>query len=349
MKYDRDAALRRNMAFITDETRNGILVRCGSYDISGLKPLPALEDADLSHGCREYMDTVIHNFMRACDAHEGIDDDWLPSMKPFLGIAEHSCFLGGDVVFGGNTSYHKPCLSDITRWREIGFHKTHPHYALLMDCMEYNFRKSKEYGYYASLRGFDGPLDIANAARGNDILYDFFDEPEEVSAFLDLCADGVLWTYRNQFPLTTEVSGGVISGFGTWMPAGSIGHISEDATVFFSPDTYRQFGMQATSRMLDNFDYALLHVHAMGRRHLPAFRELKKIKMIEISNDPNEPRAIDIYKEYAQALDGIAVSLRMSASEVRENIGFLRGRRTLIDLEAGSPDEAQRIVDLTRA
>jgi hypothetical protein len=347
MGYDRDRAAERNAAFMLDPDAKGILIRCVSFgeDLPAADPL---ESFDFPRQIREFCDQVIRRHLIFAEAHADLDDDWLPALKPYLGIAEHSCFLGGPVSYGGNTSYHTPPLSDLSGWRELRFEREHPHYAMLLEGMAYLKEKSAEYGFFTSLRGGDGPMDIANAVRGNDLFCDFYDEPEETKEFISFCAEAAAWTFENQRPFASVVRGGVISGMGTWMPEGAIGHLSEDASCLCSPRMYEEFGLPYTDALVERYSYAELHVHSLGRAMLPLFRKMKKIGTFQLSGDPHQPSAAEVYREYAEPLEGTTVLLDMTAAEVRENIAFLRGRRTVVNLTAADKEEAKEILSLVR-
>ena len=75
---------------------------------------------------------------------------------------------------------------------------------------------------------------------------------------------------------------------------------------------------------------------------------MEKIGTFQLSGDPNQPDAIDVYKEYAAQLEGRIILLDMTPAQVFANLDFLRGKRTIINLEAGSPDEADRVLDAVR-
>lgn len=350
MKYSLKNAIRRSVDFTLNEQKKGALIRVVEFGpIRGKDiPVPTLESYDFSHDVKPFMDAVIQNYMRWFETHEELDDDMIPSLKPFLGIAEHSCFLGGDVQYGGNTSYQVPALDDISNWRQLSFDENRPHYKALMDCMEYLKRKSKEYGYFVSLRGFDGPMDIANAIRGNDILYDFYDDPESVKEFIDFCAEGTHWTYQNQMRYADVVDGGYISGQGLWMPNNSIGHLSEDASTLCSPTMYKKFGLPATEKLLQHFDFASLHVHSLGRYCIPFFRQMEKIRIFQLTDDPNQPTGLEVFKEYENELSEVIVNLDLDAQTVKENLAFLKTHRVVVNLIAGSIDEAKEVIDLLR-
>ncbi len=348
MPYDRERAMRRNADFITDPHKTGVLIRVTGFGPIELPESDPLEAFDLPREINKYCDQAIERYLRFSEAHDRFDDDWIPALKPYLGIAEHSCFLGGEVTYGGNTSYHHPAIDDINDWKKLSADINTPHYRALLDGMAYFKERSEHYGYFSALRGGDGPMDIANAVRGNDLLYDFYDEPDTAAEFVDFCAKAAAWTFDNQYPLASVVNGGYISGMTTWMPAGSIGHLSEDASCLCSPAMYERFGLPYTSKLLENYSYAMMHVHSLGRACIPIIARMEKIGTFQLSGDPKQPTAIAIYKEYADLFSGRSVLLDMTPDEITENLGFLKGRKTIINLEASSPEGAERILDLVR-
>ena len=347
MAYDMSAALDRNIRFMTDPDARGVLIRAFEFGAEDIQ-LPGLYNFSLPGDIRAYCDQLIMWLLRFREARAFLNDDWIPLLKPRLGIAEFSCFLGGEVKYGGDTSYHIHPLNDISDWRSLRLDRSQPHYAALLDGMAYLKEKGKEYGFFASLRGVDGPMDIANAVRGNELFYDFYDNPEETKAFLNMCAEAAFWNHENQRKLATDVMGGMLAGMDVWMPGNAIGHISEDATCLCSPETYLEFGLPYTKKLVDRYDFAVLHVHSLGRKLIPLFRQMEKIRVFQLSPDPNQPSSIETYREYADALEGTTVIVDMTAQEFWENLDFLKGRRSIVHLLAPSKQEALEIVETVR-
>ncbi len=349
MPYDRERAMARNVAFMSDPDITGALVRVNGFGAEGLPSVDPLETFDLPREVRRYCDQLIERFLRFYEAHERFDDDWMPALKPTFGIAEHSAFLGGEVTYGGDTSFQHPVIGDIRDWTRLRMDKNAPHYRTLLEGMAYMKERSEACGYLSALRGGDGPMDIANAVRGNDLLYDFYDEPEAVAEFMDFCVEAAAWTFKNQYPLATVVAGGYIGGMTTWMPSNSIGHLSEDASCLCSPAMYEKFGLPYTAKLLERYDYAMMHVHSLGRACIPLMARMEKIGTFQLSGDPNQPDGIDVYREYAEALKGRVVMLDMTPAQVRDNLDFLKGRKTIINVEASGPEEAEWVIDMARS
>ena len=187
MGYDMEKAAERNAEFMKNPEEKGILVRCESFGIPDLPAVSPLESFDFPREIRKYCDQVILRHLRFAEAHAALDDDWLPALKPFLGIAEHSCFLGGTVSYGGNTSYHTPPLSDLSGWRSLRFDRNHPHYAMMLESRPEHIairEMRKHIGWYLhGMRGSAKIRDEINRSQNPDevfsILNDFFAETEK--------------------------------------------------------------------------------------------------------------------------------------------------------------------------
>lgn len=198
----------------------------------------------------------------------------------------------------------------------------------------------------ASLRGLDAPMDLANAIRGNDLFTDFYDEEENVRKLLEFCTKAGRWTTEHQFEAVGQAEGGTITGLGIWIPGHGIGHLSEDTSSMCSMEMYREFGEPYTRKLLMDYDSALFHMHAMGRHILPAIAAMDKVKVIEISCDPNQPAPIEVYKEYADVLENKTVFIKMTRQQIEDNLNFLAARKTIIEYQAYTKEDADYICDI---
>lgn len=345
---DREEVLARNIAFTTDSNRKGALLHILAIKgVTGPAVKP-LEKWNFPADWREYMDACITRDRGYWEKRKCIHDDMLPTMKPFYGIAIHSSFLGGRVTYGGNTSFQLPFITDWSQLEDITLCEDEPNLRMLLDSMRYLQERGKQEGFYASLRGGDSPMDIANAIRGNDFFMDMLEEEDATHDMLKLCVQAAKWTWSHQMDIIEPVQGGYISGQAVWLPDYSIGHLSEDASALSSPALYEEFGRPYTEQLLEPYDCAIMHVHTKGRHALKSIAAIEKIKFIQLEYDPNEPPPIEVYKQNADALrDKIVVPI-MTTDEIAENLDFLAPRKSIIQVYAQSMEDAERAVELTR-
>ena len=349
LRDDFDEVLERNISFATKDSRACILLH-----ITGIASTPPsasikpLEEWDFPRDYREYMEACIQKERARWSYRGGLGDDLLPCLKPYYGIAEHSAFVGGKVVFGANTSYHQHPIEEWEDFYKLSLDENNENFRLLLDSMEYLKSREKEAGFIAVLRGGEAPMDMANALRGNDLFTDFYDEPEMVRRLMEFCTEAGKFTFRHQLDIIGQRGGGVMTGMNLWLPGKSIGHLSEDASCMCSPEIYREFGKPYTEKLLEDYDFTVMHTHGMGSHILPEIAAIEKIKWIEISADPNQPRPVELYRRYACYLEGKITVIPMTPQEFMENREFLEGRKTVVQMDVSDLEEGRRVVDAVK-
>ncbi len=348
MRNDFDQVLRRNMEFASEAVKRGVLIQVTAIDeIAGLGIRP-LEAWNFPGEALAYMDACIEQMQWYWSRRRTVRDDLLPSLKPFFGIAEHTAFVGGRVVYGGDTSYHEHPLKSLEDVNQLACHEDNENFSMLMRSMAYLKERSGEEGFIASLRGGEAPMDMANGIRGNDLFMDFYDNPEKIHELIAFCTEASKWTFNHQHAVVGQVEDGTMTGMGVWIPGHSIGHLSEDASCMCSADLYRDFGRPYTESLLEHFDCAMVHVHTYGRHVLPEICAIDKVKFVQLEFDPNQPSPIETFREYDKVLAGKVVIVRGGREEIEANLDFLTARKCIIWATTGSVSEARTLVDTVR-
>lgn len=349
LRKDFDEVLQRNVNFTKDDAKKGVLLHVATLTDVALPTVKPLEQWNFPTEYKAYMDACIARMQALWSYRENLHDDTIPNMKPYYGIAEHSSLLGGEVVYGGDTSYHVHPLEDWdTDFEKLQLSEDNENLRLLLDSMKYLKSKEKEIGFVATLRGGDSPMDMANAIRGNDMFYDLYDEPENMHKLLSLCLEASRFTFKLQKEIIGDLCGGVISGFGVWLPGNSIGHLSEDASALCNVEMYREYGKPYLKALLEDYDCTMLHTHTMGMHVLPEFVDIEKIKFIQITYDPNQPAPIEIYKQNLDLLQDKIVVLNMEIEEVEENLTFLYENKSIVMVDRAQKADAERVASLVR-
>ncbi|MDO5424387.1 MAG: uroporphyrinogen decarboxylase family protein [Eubacteriales bacterium] len=358
-----EEVLERNIRFTLDEKKKGALLHIlgiGSGKNADAKSFLAIGGAEkyavkplemwnFPEESQEYLEACIARDRARWEIREYLDDDTVPTMKPYYGIAIHTAFIGGEVTFGANSSYHKPLLDDYQRLDELELREDNRYFRLLLDSMEYLKKRGKEEGFLPSLRGGDSPLDIANAIRGNDLFLDFYEEEENVERLMEFCLKAARWTWKHQMEAVEEVAGGRMTGQAIWLPGNSIGHLSEDASSMCSQEMYETFGKPYLEGLMEDYDSAIIHVHTAGRHNLPPIASVEKMKLIQLEYDPQQPAPIEVYKANEAILKDKIVVPIMTTDEIEENLEFLAEHKSIVQLYAASLEDAERAVNLIRS
>ena len=182
---------------------------------------------------------------------------------------------------------------------------------------------------------------MANTLRGNDFFYDFYEEPEDLKALLDYCADALVWNYEKQMEAAGDVYGGVVTGFGEWLPGRGLGHVSEDTTTMISLEQFEEFGRPRTERIFRKFDEVFIHMHALSERCLASVASLPNIRLMELSSDPNTDRAVEVWKRSREKLTRVIPVLRLTRAEIESNMDLLKSQKTVVWYDAACMEDAQ--------
>ena len=326
----------------------GVLLQVKSIkEFSGKKR--RLDSFGLPDNMKSYLDYRLAAFLEYWDKRKSLDDDIIPAISPWYGIAEHTAFIGGEAEFGDETSWHHSFIKDwATDRQKATLDENNTWLRLVIDGIEY-LSDICDGSYTVKLRGGEGAMDIANIARGNEMFYDFFEYPDELHEFLDFCAKAARFTLTKQAEAAGQYMGGIITGFDIWLPGNSTGHLSEDASVMISPEQFREFALPHTNKITAGFEHVFMHTHSAGSHNIPEIAKIDNLDYLEISNDPNAPRSIEIYKALADQLKDMTIVVSTTIDEIKENIEFLAGKKTILWYDAETLKDAKEAVSIARS
>jgi len=293
-----------------------------------------------------YLDQRIFHLERGWEGRD-IADDRIPVVCPHFGIAEHSAFMGGEVEFTEHTSWVHPVVTEWDRLSSLELSENNLWFKILMDSYDYMLGKTGE-RFVPCLRGLMLPMDLANSLRGNDIFSDIHAFPDETRALLEFCTEASRWFISRQLEKVGQYRGGVMGGGGVWLPGNSIGHLNEDASVMCSPRTYGDFGLEYSARVISEYDHAFIHLHGAGSHAFEPILSNDKLVAVEITNDPGQPRGIELYKEFFGLLEHRAVKLFVTPDEIGRNMDLLKRGKTLLWTHTRSREQAREIIEFAR-
>jgi ABC-type Fe3+/spermidine/putrescine transport system ATPase subunit len=163
---------------------------------------------------------------------------------------------------------------------------------------------------------------------------------------LDNCVKPQMIVLKRNREEATRIAGGCITGFGLWMPGNCMGQLSEDVSVMLSPEVYEEHFLPALKSCIADCDGAMIHVHSLGHRMIPMFAALERIKMMEISSDPNSERAVDIFRRYREELQDKTVIIAPTYEELAGMEDLLATNKTLIWYYAKDEEDAKRALKI---
>jgi hypothetical protein len=187
---------------------------------------------------------------------------------------------------------------------------------------------------------------MANALRGNQLFYDFYDDPDKVHELLNISADAIIWLEKELRNLVKPVLGGTVSG-SMWFPGGAP-YMSEDATDLCSADIYRKFGRAYTQKVIDALGGAYIHHHMKGAHVHSEIAKLNNLKTLEISWDPNCPKPIENLEKIYGWNGDLPLMTRCTVEEVYEHIEEIKLGRMVLMLNVTNLEEARDVTKFIR-
>lgn len=349
LRHDMDAVMERVVRFSTSGKTGDALVMIHGNFSQSRHPVKGLNAWNFPADMEAFLDEHIKALEATWQGRERIADDRIPALYPRYGIAEHSAFVGENVQvdFSENTSWPHPIVLDYDDLDKLVLREDSPWLRLVVDGLAY-LRERGAGRFALKQRGAMAPMDLANALRGNDMFTDFYEHPDELRKLLAFCVEAGAWFVARQKEVIGDFYGGTISGTDIWMPGNAIGHLSEDASVLCSPDTYRQFGKPYTEALVAPYDTAFMHLHTAGTQAFEAITGIEKLQFFELAPDPNQPRGIEVYQNHFNLFQDKVMKLFVTFEEIKANLAFLKQAKTALVCNAGSVEEAQAIVAFVR-
>lgn len=336
--------IEKTRQFYSTGANGCALIKVKSIATQPVAALP-LTRYDFPKDMYRYMDDRAGRYIEQMRLREDVEDDTIPAEGPWYGIAEHSAFLGGWVEYGDDTSWHHIEMNSPGELEKLSMDENNEIFRMVTGGIAYMRDKYPD-NFLPMVRGASGALEMANTLRGNDLFYDFYEEPEELKRLLNYCADALDWYYKKQMEAAGDVFGGVVTGFGEWLPGRGLGHISEDTTTMISLEQFEEFGRPRTERLCQKYDIVFLHAHALSERCLASIAALPHLVLMELSSDPNTDRAVQVWRRNRHQLGGVIPVLCLSRDEIAENMDMLKEQKTVVWYDATSVEDAQDICRL---
>ncbi|MEG0898019.1 MAG: uroporphyrinogen decarboxylase family protein [Ruthenibacterium sp.] len=319
---------------------------CALIKVKEIATLPSyglpLNHYNFPNDVYRYLDDCATRYMLRMEQRAGLRDDTVPAVGPWYGIAEHTAFLGGKIDFESDTSWHHVEMAAADDFTNLSLDENNPVLKMVIGGIAYLRDKYSKY-FVPMVRGASGALEMANALRGSELFYDFYEDPEGLEKLLDFCANALIWNYEKQLTASGDGYGGVVTGFGEWRPGRGLGHVSEDTTTMISVEQFEKFARPRTERVYRHFDEVFLHMHALSERCLASAAAMPNLRLMELSSDPNTDRAIEVWKRNRENLTKVIPVLCLTRQEIESNMELLKSQKTVVWYNATSLEDAQEM------
>lgn len=339
---------RRSRRFFAAREPGHFLVH--AYVPAPEPPLRPLHTFDLDRQLEEWLDYKLEIARAAWRAKDGLDDDHIPSLSPTFGMAEYSAWLGMDVQLQETTCLPIPMVhtpSDLDRLDMSG----NARWFRYLERGYAHLRARRNHEFVLSFGGLIGPMDMANAVRGDDFFTDVVLEPEFMHALLRAMVQATRWFHPHLLAWCDNIEGGHVYQFGGfWLPGARPGHLTNDPALLCSAAVYREFGFPYEAELARDCDGSLYHVHNEKLHTLPDVVRLPGLRVLQISNDPKTPPAPeDLPRLYAIVPPTLPLMMHATSDQIRAHLPQLKERNICLRVPCRDRADADEIVALVRA
>lgn len=341
------SAVQRHKEFY--EGKRNYLVKIEvPLECNNLKSEISFNDVDWDRDFDEYVESRVENgkFKSRKRIKMKLEDDYIPYYHPYFGISIHHSFFGGKVQFGGGTSYAEHIISSASEWNKLKYDINGKWVQKLAKGLAF-CRDHGEGVLVASLRGGNGPLDMANGVMGNELFTELYDDPDNIHKVMEICYESILAMFQLQKQNCSKIEGGHIAPMGNfWIPESCIGHISLDAACLVGPGLFEEFEKPYLNRLAEETNGYIVHSHMLGRRMFKEMCSIKRMLVFVPVDDPGQPTLLDELSAVLEAVGDTPLLVNIPENRLKEALPKLAGRRAVINLTATDSDHAKKQLEI---
>ncbi|MGN1142341.1 MAG: hypothetical protein ACI4TF_14175 [Oliverpabstia sp.] len=269
-----------------------------------------------------------------------VGDDTIPAYFPYFGNAIHHVFFGGEMRFKSGTSYSIPVIEKAEEYGKLAFDTNNIWMQRMCEGMDW-CRLHGDGVLIASLRGADGPLDMANGIMGNSIFSEVFEDEDNMAKVMEICTKACDAMCTMQKEHASNIDGGYVTAMGNlWMPDPMFGQISVDAAMMSGPEIYEEFEKPYLEQLAEKYQGFLLHTHMLGWRMHRILAETKGVHIIRPSEDPKQPLVKDAITSLLEQSGDKAFMVEVKKKDIGEMVPHFIGRKVIFELEADDQEDA---------
>jgi hypothetical protein len=298
---------------------------------------------------RNYAKAGVIAFKNAIHSDESMDDDNIPTIQVLAGTGMVGATFIKDPVLiqEKDTNYlQQPIKSWDHGIDRVGFDPENLYYKAQMIILKTYIEEWDGSFSILPFTHFD-PLDLANQFRGNDIFYDFFEEPEKLHKLVEKSTDAILeleaYT-RNNHMRGYDMEG---TGMTCWLPGGS--YLSCDIGDMISPEILEEFDLPYVKKIIDAWGGAYLHHHELGIHQIDQWAQCKKLTIQFLNRDPNTKHLAHVIDDkIIRSTFKVPINFISNYEEFIARCEIWAEGKFVIIVECNSEDEAKEVVRLTQ-
>jgi hypothetical protein len=229
-----------------------------------------------------YIDYMEEYFIR----HSAVHDEFFPMVVPQYGHAIISALCGAELSAMSHTVWSIPFINDLAEAENLSLNWDNEWGRRFAEDYEVLIERAKG-RYVAGIYETEGVSDTLSAIRGTEkMFYDFYENPygawRMAKHVTNILIEFTRWNHEH-IAARHNVLGGLVSLYSIWMPEGSC-ITTEDASVMYSREYYRENIKEHTERLASSFTKTLIEVHDEGTHQIREFGNTPGISLMTICN-----------------------------------------------------------------
>lgn len=261
------------------------------------------------------------------EAHDGIDDDYIPMLMPTFGV------VGLAEGFGGKVQWHKkdypkiePVIKNISDIKKIN--KPDVKAGLMGKLLEYTkyFQKETEYKYPVCLSEHNSPLEIMfTLMETTDALFAMMEEPKLVHKLLTIINETIIDFANEQKKITREFNYGFsIGSTGVYMPDKYGIWLAADSIVNLSPDLFEEFFVPSINVLAEEYGGIFLHCCGNFEHLLDSFKLIKNLRGIDFgATETSFQKVVDEFSGKAVLAPHLGLNNRIKFNSLEDFVVHL--------------------------
>jgi len=293
------------------------------------------------------VDRVLEDCERQFELWKDCTGDLFWTASPLYQFRWLAAAVGAPVFVGGDSIWAEPFIDEYAMLEDVRISEENPWVRKLWELTD--ALVSHAAGRFpVAANEFMPPLSALADLRGNtEFAFDLYDRPADVAWGMTRFTEYWSTLISAQYERLPAWHGGYTGAQRyIWAP-GRTAEFNEDPVFMFSPRFHQEFVLPSHRRMIQQIEYAYIHLHSTQLHTLDQVLELEELRAIEITPD-HEASIRDLLPTIAkvQAHKPVIVHAFFSAEEIKMIVETLPAEGLCIIGRAETAEDARRLQDV---
>lgn len=297
--------------------------------------------------CFDDAGVMLRHNLSSLPGHMEICDDWVPAIRVEFGTGQIASAFGCDTYFRPDSPMcaKNHVLHDISEARDLPDPDLRAGWFGRLEEFTHYFMQHLPEGVHVQIPDMQSPFNSAHLIRGNDILTDFYDDPEAVDCLLTKVTDYMIRLTSWLRAMFDPEPGWFFDYGAMWKGAA---RLSDCSLHMISPQMYAQHIRKHDIRYLHEIGGGRIHYCGSPKEVIRELVEIPESCGLDLDGSLHDAWEVSEYTPPEHALMFSLSDVDGFIAKVRAHGGLPR-RNLMLVTWAGSKAEAARITNALRA